>query len=138
MLPGVPVHLVHRGNNRQACFFADNDRGFYLHHLRRLVGETPVELHAFCLMTNHVHLLLTAPELDGCARLMQRLAQSVGIAMGAYFLQVASVAHGHAQVMASDFPPAFIALALVALGAPLLHRRLGRDAGVDVSGHRGR
>lgn len=75
MLPGVPVHLVHRGNNRQACFFADNDRGFYLHHLRRLVGETPVELHAYCLMTNHVHLLLTAAELDGCARLMQRLAQ---------------------------------------------------------------
>lgn len=75
MLPGVPVHLVHRGNNRQACFPAENDRRFYLHHLRRLVKETPVELHAYCLMTNHVHLLLTSATESGCAQLMQRLAQ---------------------------------------------------------------
>jgi putative transposase len=75
MLPGVPVHLVHRGNNRQACFPAENDRRFYLHHLRRLVKETPVQLHAYCLMTNHVHLLLTSATESGCAQLMQRLAQ---------------------------------------------------------------
>lgn len=59
MLDGVPVHITHRGNNRQACFHADNDRSFYLHHLRRLARKTANALHAYCLMGNHVHLLLT-------------------------------------------------------------------------------
>ena len=75
MLPGVPVHITHRGNNRQACFHADNDRAFYVHHLRRLIRETSNALHAYCLMDNHVHLLLTSSTATACARLMQRLAQ---------------------------------------------------------------
>jgi putative transposase len=75
VLAGVPVHITHRGNNRQACFHADNDRAFYLHHLRRLTKETANELHAYCLMGNHVHLLLTPGTDQACARLMQRLAQ---------------------------------------------------------------
>jgi putative transposase len=75
MLAGVPVHVVHRGNNRQPCFYSDEDRRFYLFHLRRLLPESQCELHAYCLMTNHVHLLLTARAATGCARLMQRLSQ---------------------------------------------------------------
>ena len=75
MLPGVPVHITHRGNNRQLCFHAENDRAFYLHHLRRLSKETGNQLHAYCLMGNHVHLLVTGSTDDACARLMQRLAQ---------------------------------------------------------------
>ena len=75
MLPDVPVHVVHRGNNRQACFHAEGDRAFYLFHLRRLLLETRCSLHAYCLMTNHVHLLLTSDETTGCAHLMKRVAQ---------------------------------------------------------------
>lgn len=75
MLPGVPVHIHHRGNNRQPCFLADNDRSFYLHHLRRLLPLSGCSLHAYCLMTNHVHLLMTPAGATSCARLMQRLAQ---------------------------------------------------------------
>jgi putative transposase len=75
MLPGVPVHVIHRGNNRQACFFEDNDRSFYLFHLRRLLRKTACSLHAYCLMTNHVHLLLTAAADHGCSQLMQGVAQ---------------------------------------------------------------
>ena len=75
MLDGVPVHITHRGNNRQPCFHADNDRSFYLHHLRRLSKDTGNDLHAYCLMDNHVHLLVTGRTEDACARLMQRLAQ---------------------------------------------------------------
>lgn len=75
MLAGIPVHIRHRGNNDQECFFADNDRAFYVFHLRRLVPLTGCHLHAYCLMPNHVHLLVTADVADGCARLMQRLAQ---------------------------------------------------------------
>lgn len=73
MVPDVPVHAVQRGNNRAACFADDVDLAFYLHHLGRLVGEEGCALHAYCLMTNHVHLLLTPEREDSCSRLFRRL-----------------------------------------------------------------
>jgi putative transposase len=75
VLPGIPLHVVHRGNNRQACFYQDSDRAFYLFHLRRLLVPASCSLHAYCLMTNHVHLLLTPAAGSSCAHLMQRVAQ---------------------------------------------------------------
>lgn len=73
MVPEVPVHAVQRGNNRAACFSDDADLAFYRHHLGRLVGEEGCALHAYCLMTNHVHLLLTPEREDSCSRLFRRL-----------------------------------------------------------------
>ena len=67
--------------------------------------------------------------------MLQRLAQSMGIAVAAYLLQLSSAAQGHDSIVAADFPPTFIAIALLSLIAPLLHRRLPYDAGVAVSGH---
>jgi putative transposase len=75
MLPEVGVHVVHRGNNRSACFFDDQDRSFYLFHLGRLLPASNCALHAYCLMDNHVHLLLTAHTATGCGRLMKGIAQ---------------------------------------------------------------
>lgn len=75
MLPGVAVHVIHRGNNRSACFFEDEDRSFYLFHLARLLPRAGCELHAYCLMGNHLHLLLTARAAPGCALLMKSIAQ---------------------------------------------------------------
>jgi REP element-mobilizing transposase RayT len=75
MLSGIPVHITHRGNNRQRCFYEESDRAFYLFHLRRLLPQAQCALHAYCLMSNHVHLLLTPGKLDSCALLMKRLAQ---------------------------------------------------------------
>lgn len=75
MLPGVAVHVVHRGNNRADCFFNDEDRSFYLFHLCRLLPRSDCNLHAYCLMGNHVHLLLTPKTLSGCGRLMKGIAQ---------------------------------------------------------------
>jgi EmrB/QacA subfamily drug resistance transporter len=66
---------------------------------------------------------------------VQRLSQSIGIAVAAYVLQLVSSIQGHARIVAADFAPTFIVLALIALAAPLLHRRLAVDAGVAVSGH---
>jgi EmrB/QacA subfamily drug resistance transporter len=65
----------------------------------------------------------------------QRLAQSMGIAVGAYMLQLSSELHGHAAIVASDFWPAFAGIALLSLVSPMLHSRLAPDAGVAVSGH---
>jgi putative transposase len=75
MLGGLPVHIVQRGNNRAACFFQDADRSFYLLHLARLLPRTGCTLHAYCLMTNHVHLLVTPSDSAACARLMKHLGQ---------------------------------------------------------------
>jgi putative transposase len=71
----VPIHVIQRGNNRDPCFFADEDRVLYLRHLRELAAALDCSVHAFCLMTNHVHLLLTARTDAGLALLMKHLGQ---------------------------------------------------------------
>lgn len=72
---GIPVHITHRGVNRSPCFVTDEDRAFYLELLAALANETGCAIHAYVLMTNHIHLLLT-PESDEAARsLMMRLGQ---------------------------------------------------------------
>jgi putative transposase len=75
MLPGVPVHIVHRGNNKQPCFREEQDKTFYLVHLARLLRQTGCALHAYCLMTNHVHFLVSSKASGSCSRLMKGIAQ---------------------------------------------------------------
>jgi putative transposase len=75
VLPDVALHVVQRGHNRQACFGGDTDHLVYLTLLHDLSARTACALHAYCLMTNHVHLLLTPSRPDACARLMRNLGQ---------------------------------------------------------------
>jgi putative transposase len=75
MLPGVAVHAIQRANNRAACFAGDEDRAFYLFHLGRMLVRSGCRLHAYCLMSNHVHLLLTPDEMDACSSLMKGIGQ---------------------------------------------------------------
>lgn len=75
MLPDIPVHIVQRGNNRAACFFADADYAFYLFHLEKLARRFDCVVHAWCLMTNHAHLLLTPGAAESCGLLMKHLGQ---------------------------------------------------------------
>lgn len=58
-LPGIPRHVVQRGNNRQAVFFDEPDYRAYLDWLGEGVRHYCVAVHAWCLMTNHIHLLVT-------------------------------------------------------------------------------
>ena len=74
-LPDLPVHIIQRGNNRQACFFSDEDARFYLDWLGEYAASTQCRLHAYVLMTNHVHLLLTPPTADAAGKLMKALGQ---------------------------------------------------------------
>ncbi|BES70084.1 transposase [Marinobacter nanhaiticus D15-8W] len=73
-LPGIPVHVVQRGHNRDACFFADEDYHYYQFLLGEGLKRYGVELHAYCLMTNHVHLLLTPETSVSISRLMQHVS----------------------------------------------------------------
>jgi putative transposase len=75
ILPGVAVHVIQRGNNRVACFTHDNDYLMYLAHLRQLSEKYDCAVHAYCLMTNHVHLLLTPQAAGACTGLMRDLGQ---------------------------------------------------------------
>jgi len=74
-LPGVPQHLIQRGNNRQACFFADEDYRSYLAWLAEYADKTGCRLHAYVLMTNHVHLLVSADGAGATGALMKALGQ---------------------------------------------------------------
>lgn len=59
LLDGIPLHIVQRGHNRESCFFCDGDRRTYLNLLGDALAESDCALHAYVLMTNHVHLLVT-------------------------------------------------------------------------------
>ena len=72
---GLPVHIIQRGNNRQACFYAEADNQFFLRHLSDLAKRFQCEVHAYVLMTNHVHLLLTPYLPRGPSLLMNLLGQ---------------------------------------------------------------
>ena len=74
-IAGLPLHIIQRGNNRTACFYADEDYALYLHHLGEMARDFRCALHAYVLMTNHVHLLLTPALPDGPSLLMKHLGQ---------------------------------------------------------------
>ena len=74
-MAGVPVQLIQRGNNRQACFYTDEDYLFYLDWLKEYLQNTGCTLHAYVLMTNHVHLLLTPEKESSAGALMKLLGQ---------------------------------------------------------------
>lgn len=74
-LPGYPQHIIQRGLDRQACFYALDDYRLYLELLNEASEKYACHLHAYVLMTNHVHLLVTPQQPHGISFMMQRLGQ---------------------------------------------------------------
>lgn len=75
LLADHPLHIVQRGINREPCFFAEEDYLCYLHWLEEAARDCGCAIHAYVLMTNHVHLLLT-PSIPGApSKLMQSLGR---------------------------------------------------------------
>jgi putative transposase len=74
-IPGLPLHIVHRGHNRKPCFFRDADYLRYLRMLEQSSQQFECEVHAFVLMTNHVHLLVSPREASSISWFMKRVAQ---------------------------------------------------------------
>ena len=60
--PGAIVHITSRGNRKELLFYDDRDRWKYLELLTKAKDKYPFHLHAFCLMSNHIHLLLETSE----------------------------------------------------------------------------
>jgi putative transposase len=76
VLPGHTLHLIQRGNNRSSCFVDDEDRACYLAALLHASERARCPVHAYVLMPNHAHLLVTAGEASAPARMMQALGRS--------------------------------------------------------------
>jgi putative transposase len=74
-LDRMPLHIVQRGHNGEACFFGEDDYLSYLHWLEQALGENDCRLHAYALMTNHVHLLLTPRRAEFVPRLIISLGR---------------------------------------------------------------
>lgn len=74
-LPSVAQHLVQRGNDRQPCFFRECDYVRYLQDLREAAIAFECHVHAYVLMTNHVHLLVTPVCAGGVSRMMQAVGR---------------------------------------------------------------
>lgn len=74
-LPIHPQHIVQRGLDRQACFFSPADCRLYLELLKEAADRYDCQVHAWVLMTNHVHLLVTQQSASGVSFLMQRTGQ---------------------------------------------------------------
>jgi putative transposase len=74
-LPGIPQHLIQRGNNRDPCFYAEGDYPRYLADLREAADRNACRVHAYVLMTNPVHVLVTPMSEYGISHLMQDLGR---------------------------------------------------------------
>ncbi|MCY7355532.1 MAG: transposase, partial [Lysobacter sp.] len=74
-LPGIPQHITHRGVNRAATFMDEDDHSAYLQALTACASHCDVQLHAYVLMTNHVHLLLTGMVAGAVSRMMQAIGR---------------------------------------------------------------
>ncbi len=85
-LADIPQHVVQRGNNRQATFFADADYDRYLEYLKSAAEAHCCEVHAYVLMPNHVHLLVTPRTDAAVSKLMQTL--------GGRYVQYVNAAYG--------------------------------------------
>jgi putative transposase len=73
--PGLPVHVIQRGNNRQGCFASNSDLKAYANWLLEASEKFDVSIHAWVFMTNHVHLLMTPSCWSGISRTMQFLGR---------------------------------------------------------------
>lgn len=68
VLPGLPHHVTQRGNRRQPIFFSDDDYALYRNLLAERCQDNGVKVLAYCLMPNHVHLIMVPETADGLAR----------------------------------------------------------------------
>ncbi len=74
-LPGVPQHVIQRGNNREPCLFAEADYIRYMDDLYEEATKNHAAIHAYVLMTNHVHILVTPGSEFNITHMMQDLGR---------------------------------------------------------------
>ena len=114
VIPNCPHHITQRGNNRQDVFFVDDDRRAYLEFLRERCETYGVRILGYCLMVNHVHLIVVPDDEDALAKAIGRTHFAL---------------HAIRQSAARPLRPP--------VAEPLLLLRAGRSPFVDGDGVRG-
>ena len=69
----VPVHITQRGNNKQNIFHSDEDKGFYLKAFMKYKRKYRIKVYAWCLMDNHIHVVLESPSAASISKLFHDL-----------------------------------------------------------------
>ncbi len=77
IIPGVPVHVVQRGRSREAVFHQEHDYQAYLVYLKDGAERYQCSIHAYVLMTNHIHILATPKDGQGITQMMQYIGTSL-------------------------------------------------------------
>jgi putative transposase len=103
-IPGYTYHVVQRGNNREACFFGGADYRLYLDLLGESLHRYATRLHAYVLMTNHVHLLMTPLAADSISRTMKTLASRYAFFLNKSYCRTGTIWEGRhkASIVQTD------------------------------------
>ncbi|HUR87606.1 MAG TPA: transposase [Ramlibacter sp.] len=104
IVPGYPLHIVQRGHDRAPCFFKDAERELYLGLMSTYSRQWSCDVHAYVLMTNHVHVLLTPRTVEGPSRFMKDVNQRFAQFMNRKYARVGSLWQGrfHSSLIQSD------------------------------------
>jgi putative transposase len=111
VIPGQPMHLIQRGNNRCPVFGDDWDRHFFLTCMREGCDVCGCDVHAYVLMTNHVHALLSPRAEDGPARLMQFLGSRYAVYFNRRYERVGTLWQGRYRASIIDTEAYFLTCA---------------------------
>jgi putative transposase len=93
-LPGIPQHVIQRGNDRQPCFFHESDFMDYEKRLHEASTRFNCTVHAYVLMNNHAHVLVTPAEVGGVSRMMQTLGRGYVGAINARYKRTGTLWEG--------------------------------------------
>jgi putative transposase len=108
-LPDQPLHVIQRGNNREPIFFADEDYRRYRGWLAEAAKEYGCAIHAYVLMTNHVHLLASPKRADSLPRVMQSLGRRYVRSINAAYRRSGTLWEGRYRAAPIDSDAYFLA-----------------------------
>ena len=108
-LPDQPLHVIQRGNNREAVFFCDEDHERYRAWLAEAAARHGCAIHAYVLMTNHVHLLATPRSAESLPRLMQSLGRRYVRSVNAAYRRTGTLWEGRYRAAPIDSEAYFLA-----------------------------
>lgn len=75
-IAGVIYHIMHRGNNKQVVFFTEDDYSYFIELIKQAKKNFKVKIYSYCLMTNHVHILLEPEITEHLAKFIKFIAQN--------------------------------------------------------------
>jgi putative transposase len=108
-LPDQPLHVIQRGNNREPIFYCEDDYVRYCDWLVAASAANGCSIHAYVLMTNHVHLLVTPKRADGLPRMMQSLGRRYVRHVNATYRRTGTLWEGRYRAAPIDSDAYFLA-----------------------------